>query len=692
MKKLIACLLALTLLPVSLSAARAETTTTVLMYMCGTDLQSACVADLYEMCEGNTSGSITVAVQAGGAVEWDDEDLTPNALNRFTIADGGFYNLETLSWASMGEQSTLEDFLDWGVSNFPADRYVLVFWDHGGGSASGVCFDETADYDSLSLHEINDALYNFTQAQGGFTFDIVGFDACLMATYETAAHLRHYATYMVASEELEPGIGWNYTGWLSALSDDPGMDTQALAVTMADAYMQACTEENPDDYLSMSVTYLPAMEAVVNAMETYAAYLTQALDNGQLATFSRARQRMYAFGSFDDASSDMVDFAALLDATRSIAPQTAAVLDSAYQQAVRYNVGTGKFDYLTGLSIYFPEGSFDGLQYDCAETYPNYTDFVWGYASLRSGGDYVFTAQAPQQLTTETASNVLTGSLWGMNTTPTSGYTVTEEDVPAQAADVTADLPPVTSSLWGSHSDEVYVGGITPETSSEPTESLWGYMSDVGSSTTSDAVYACAMQLTQDELNNLSLVEGLLYLNASDDEDTIYVELGAMQNAGVNWETGEIVSNFDGSWPMLDDQLVVLYDQLVNGGMRRSIIPVKCNGEEGYLLVTRKSAQSDWTILGFTQGYDDHGLPVRGTTPLKEGDEIIPTYPMYYEDEDGEIQEDTFDGDPITVGANGTLEFGFYSLEGSESIYLYCFQLTDIYGETQWSEFIEFEL
>ena len=54
MKKLIACLLALTLLPVSLSAARAETTTTVLMYMCGTDLQSACVADLYEMCEGRS--------------------------------------------------------------------------------------------------------------------------------------------------------------------------------------------------------------------------------------------------------------------------------------------------------------------------------------------------------------------------------------------------------------------------------------------------------------------------------------------------------------------------------------------------------------------------------------------------------------------------------------------------------------
>ena len=54
-----------------------------------------------------------------------------------------------------------------------------------------------------------------------------------------------------------------------------------------------------------------------------------------------------------------------------------------------------------------------------------------------------------------------------------------------------------------------------------------------------------------------------------------------MQNAGINWQTGEIVSQFDGTWPMLDEQLVVLYDQLVNGGIRRSIIPVRRNGEEG---------------------------------------------------------------------------------------------------------------
>lgn len=95
---------------------------------------------------------------------------------------------------------------------------------------------------------------------------------------------------------------------------------------------------------------------------------------------------MYAFGEFSDASSDMVDMAAMLQATRSIAPQTAAALENAYQKAVRYNVGTEKFDYLTGLSIYFPSDYYDSDAYDCGENIPNYSDFVRGYATLRSGG------------------------------------------------------------------------------------------------------------------------------------------------------------------------------------------------------------------------------------------------------------------------------------------------------------------
>lgn len=671
---LLTCCVVLLGLP---TACAATPTMSILMYMCGTDLQSDCVNDLYEMCAAEIPDNVTVVVQAGGASEWDDSRLRANRINRFTIADYDFSDVEVCAWQNMGAQETLEDYLDWAVSTYPADRYMLVFWNHGGGSNSGVCFDETADYDGLTIHEINDALYNFTEANPDFHLDVIGFDACLMATYETAAHMQYYADFMVASEELEPGLGWNYA-WLDALGENPSLDAQGIGVAIADAYMEACLDENPDDYLSMSVLYLPAMEYLVSTMETYAAYLSQALDAGQLSTFSRARQRMYAFGDFNDATSDMVDMMALIDGTRTIAPQTADVLQTAYERVVRYNVGTRKFDYLTGMSVYFPSGSYDGD--GCQETIPNMTEFTRGYAELRSGGNYVFSAQVPQQVTSGSASGAFTGNLMDAVFSPASTFTASEAPLSADTSAV--DLPDIAPTFT-SMNDAFFSGFLVPDDSDAD---------DWLDADFSDEVYACSMTLSQDELNNLSMVEGLLYLDGSDDEDTFYIEMGAMQNAAIDWESGEIISQFDGTWPMLDEQIVMMYDQLVNGGMRRSVIPVRCNDVEGYLLVMRRGFDSDWTIVGFTQGYDDAGLPVRGSTPLTEGDVVTPIYNVLYEDEDGELQEMTMNGDPIVAGEGGAIDFGFYSLEGSDATYLYCFCLTDIYGEIQLSDFISFEL
>lgn len=676
--RLLALLLTCCVVLLGLPTACAVTPTmSILMYMCGTDLQSDCVNDLYEMCAAEIPDNVTVVVQAGGASEWDDSRLRANRINRFTIADYDFSDVEVCAWQNMGAQETLEDYLDWAVSTYPADRYMLVFWNHGGGSNSGVCFDETADYDGLTIHEINDALYNFTEANPDFHLDVIGFDACLMATYETAAHMQYYADFMVASEELEPGLGWNYA-WLDALGENPALDAQGIGVAIADAYMEACLDENPDDSLSMSVLYLPAMEYLVSTMETYAAYLSQALDAGQLSTFSRARQRMYAFGDFNDATSDMVDMMALIDGTRTIAPQTADVLQTAYERVVRYNVGTRKFDYLTGMSVYFPSGSYDGD--GCQETIPNMTEFTRGYAELRSGGNYVFSAQVPQQVTSGSASGAFTGNLMDAVFSPASTFTASEAPLSADTSAV--DLPDIAPTFT-SMNDAFFSGFLVPDDSDAD---------DWLDADFSDEVYACSMTLSQDELNNLSMVEGLLYLDGSDDEDTFYIEMGAMQNAAIDWESGEIISQFDGTWPMLDEQIVMMYDQLVNGGMRRSVIPVRCNDVEGYLLVMRRGFDSDWTIVGFTQGYDDAGLPVRGSTPLTEGDVVTPIYNVLYEDEDGELQEMTMNGDPIVAGEGGAIDFGFHSLEGSDATYLYCFCLTDIYGEIQLSDFISFEL
>ena len=110
------------------------------------------------------------------------------------------------------------------AGRYPASRYALILWDHGGGSVSGYGYDEKfASTGSMDLAGLDRAL-----GDGGVKFDFIGFDACLMATAETALTMAQYADYLIASEETEPGVGWYYTDWLTALGEDPSMLTALL--------------------------------------------------------------------------------------------------------------------------------------------------------------------------------------------------------------------------------------------------------------------------------------------------------------------------------------------------------------------------------------------------------------------------------------------------------------------------------
>ena len=119
MKHQLLALLLGSLLLLGLPAACADTPTmTVLMYMCGTDLQSACVMDMYEMASVDVPDDVTIAVQAGGAYQWDDSDLTGEAVNRFTISYDTFNDLQPLEWQNMGDSQTLCDFIDWAAGAY----------------------------------------------------------------------------------------------------------------------------------------------------------------------------------------------------------------------------------------------------------------------------------------------------------------------------------------------------------------------------------------------------------------------------------------------------------------------------------------------------------------------------------------------------------------------------------------------
>jgi hypothetical protein len=184
---------------------------TILLYLCGTDLESRskmATSDLQEMLDATVGEKINLIVYTGGCKQWQNNVLSSRTNQIWQVKDDGLVCLDDdVGSVSMTKPETLSEFIRYGAKKFPANRMALIFWDHGGGSVSGFGYDEKyASTGSMDLAEIDRAL-----TDGGVKFDFVGFDACLMATAETALMLSDHADYLIASEETEPGIGWYYT-------------------------------------------------------------------------------------------------------------------------------------------------------------------------------------------------------------------------------------------------------------------------------------------------------------------------------------------------------------------------------------------------------------------------------------------------------------------------------------------------
>ena len=163
---------------------------TIMIYMCGTDLESKYgmgTSDLNEMVKATISDQVNVIVETGGCRAWKNNVISSSVNQIYQVQTGGLKRLEKdFGTASMTSPDNLAAFIQYCKKNFPADRNILIFWDHGGGSLSGYGYDEKqgssfTGTDTMTLPEIDAAL-----KKGGCVFDWIGFDACLMATLETA--------------------------------------------------------------------------------------------------------------------------------------------------------------------------------------------------------------------------------------------------------------------------------------------------------------------------------------------------------------------------------------------------------------------------------------------------------------------------------------------------------------------------
>lgn len=226
-------------------------------YVCGSDLESnAGLAgkDLAELCSVTLPDNITVAVQTGGSSKWTRKGIRGDRIGRYTYTGNKWPQVQSLPNANMGEAQTLDDFLRWCRYDYPAEHEVLLFWGHGGGVLGGLGYDENYGYDCLTVQELSSGILYDSRRAAPFT--LVGVDSCMMANLESVLALSHYgdaAKYIVASQSVEPGFGWDYAAWMQALADTPTMDGVQLGKAICDSYIQACEARGVEEQATLSL-------------------------------------------------------------------------------------------------------------------------------------------------------------------------------------------------------------------------------------------------------------------------------------------------------------------------------------------------------------------------------------------------------------------------------------------------------
>jgi hypothetical protein len=254
-----------------------------------------------------------------------------------------------LGKADMADPARLADFIQWGMKNYPAENYALIISDHGAGW-QGACHDEGSD-SWMTLPEIEAGLKQ-AREKTGRKLDVVGFDACLMASAEVAHQLRNETSYLVGSQEVEGGAGWQYNRVLSKdmlSSADRQLRTRldftpqefaANVVNMAAA--------NAGDLPTMTALDTAKVGAVTDAVKNFGTAIEESgLSAAQLR---RAKNQTQSFYEFHDLS-DFARNVGNLVAKDSPLAQSAQAVRDAVKGAVVAEQHSAKYPNANGLTV-----------------------------------------------------------------------------------------------------------------------------------------------------------------------------------------------------------------------------------------------------------------------------------------------------------------------------------------------------
>jgi hypothetical protein len=623
-------------------------------YLCGSDLESEnglATVDLMEMMEVDLPDNITVVILAGGAKEWDNDVCRNDNLTLMEYSSEGLSVIDYWANASMGNENTLHDFIKFCESRYTADKKMLTFWDHGGGSTSGVCYDENFDDDYLTLAEVNTALsYNYYN--DGPAFEVIGFDACLMATVDSAQACSPFANYMVASEETEPGLGWNYKGYLSALAENPGMDGAELGKIICDTYYSDLEEYEMHEQATLSVVSLAHLSPIIYVLNALGNEgVAYAGMNGSSQFFAQLGRGAKNAESYSDSEADMVDLLDFIEKNEWIYGDLVEYARAAVENAVVYQV-TGPYrSGSNGLAFYYPY-SQDVDAYIATSEFSATQGVLYLYSMLFEG---------------EVSSEAFTYFMEWM-----SAYETAPEIEEWEAYDEWADAQAQGSDgqNWEDYED-------------------WDFsLSDVGELDLEDwpidiyededgVTYAC-LDIGEEAASMLQRVTFMLAAHTDDGDGFV---LGEDFDIVCDWDEGFFEDNFRGVWGAIDGNFVYMEVSSISDDYILYDVPLYINDRLATLSVAYVWDDEVYRILTAVPDNGD-GPPSKEQIVLKSGDVIAPL-----------LMPIVGDGDFVEMESFVvTRDTEFHEQDLPDGTYGFLYVMTDYQNEYYYSDLVNIEI
>lgn len=362
-----------------------SSTKTIMLYMVGSDLESnfgAASSDLEEISSSLPNlDDINVVIYLGGSESYYNSYVREDENVILELTEEGLVPVEEIPAKNMGSSETLSYFINYVTDSYNTDEYSLILWDHGGGPLIGYGLDETTG-DILTLKEIEESL-NDTEFNEDNKLGFIGFDACLMGSFEVANLLDSYTNYLMASEETIPGNGWNYSFLTDLSKDDNNVE---IGKKVIDTYFDYYESRTNMYDLTLSLLDLSKIDDLNNSLNNFFGYLNSDLSVNTFAGYAKTRVKAKTFGGYSSSAQyDLVDLSNMIELTGG---NSADDVIADINDLVIYN--KANINNANGLTIYYPYSN-KTLAVTYMSTYKslgiinNYSSYIENFTNILVG-------------------------------------------------------------------------------------------------------------------------------------------------------------------------------------------------------------------------------------------------------------------------------------------------------------------